>query len=74
MKDKECCGGGCGHNHHHHHPSIEDITYNNHFLLNTLIKHLIDKKIISKDELEQEISEVAKAQQEHIVEDSDHEK
>ena len=62
--DKNCGEGcGCGKNHNHSHPSIEDIAYNNHFLLNTLISHLIEKNVITKEELEGAIQKVTEEHQ-----------
>lgn len=59
--DKECCGEDCGCSHNHARPSIEDIAYNNHFLLNTLIGMLIEKKVISEAELRAKLDEIAKS-------------
>ncbi len=57
---KECCGGNCGHNHAH--PSVEEIAYNNHFMINTLISLLVDEKVISKEALETKIQKVQEEQ------------
>ena len=68
MSDKECCNKedcGCsheGHEHNHAQPNIEEIAYNNHFMINTLLALLIDKDVIKKDELEAKIKEIQEAQ------------
>ncbi len=60
-QEKQCCGSGnC--NHDHKQPQIEEIAYNNHFMINTLISLLIDEKIISKEALEQKIQTVQEEQ------------
>ncbi|MFT4313209.1 MAG: hypothetical protein ACMXYA_02280 [Candidatus Woesearchaeota archaeon] len=58
--EKSCCGGGC--HSHNEGPKIEEIAYNNHFMINTLISLLIDEKIISKEKLEEKIQQVQEEQ------------
>ncbi|MEM3374306.1 MAG: hypothetical protein QXE31_03735 [Candidatus Woesearchaeota archaeon] len=57
-----CCEDGsceCGHNHGHD-ITIEDIVQNNNIVLNTLIDLLIQKGVISEQELRLKLADVVK--------------
>jgi hypothetical protein len=58
--DEEC---GCGHDH----PEIpvEQILMENHFLLNSLIDFMVEKKQIDKEEFQEFINERAKSMHQH---------
>jgi len=54
---EEC---GCGHDHeeHHHEVSTDDIARNNHFVLNALVKVLIDKKVMEAEDINKAIADL----------------
>jgi hypothetical protein len=52
--DGDCeCGGNCG----HHQPSMDELVYNNHVVLNSLIDLMLEKKLITKEELQKRVME-----------------
>ncbi|MFT4312408.1 MAG: hypothetical protein ACMXYF_04205 [Candidatus Woesearchaeota archaeon] len=60
----ECCGGGCcSDDHQHSHASahqLEEIAYNNHVLLQSLITLLVKKNIITETDFQQQIDQLFK--------------
>ena len=61
-KEKEKCG--CGDDHHHHEVSTDDIARHNHFMLNAIVKVLIDKKVIASDDINKAVADLQKMMQE----------
>ncbi len=54
-------GCGCGHEHGHEHGkgySVEDIAYNNHFVINALVGLLLEKKLFTEKELESALKKI----------------
>ncbi|MFT7615616.1 MAG: hypothetical protein ACI8Y7_000431 [Candidatus Woesearchaeota archaeon] len=62
---KECCNSGeSGSDHKHEHGNqTEEIVYHNHFVLNALVMKLIEKGVISKEELEGQMQTIQEEQQ-----------
>ena len=52
----EECGDNCSCDHSH--PSAEQIAHHNNFVLSVLIEALIEKKVISKEDLDKKFKEV----------------
>jgi hypothetical protein len=62
MGEDKGCGEDCkcGHDHEHGQKmSIEDVVMQTNFCFNALIELMIDKKLISKEEFEKKIMELA---------------
>lgn len=58
-KEDSCgCGHSHGEGHGHSKYSVEDIAYNNHFVINALVGLLIEKKLISEKDLESALKKI----------------
>jgi hypothetical protein len=59
---KDCCkegDEGCGCGHGKEDISLEGIVYNNNFVLNTLIELLIEKKVITEEDLMNKLEQIS---------------
>ncbi|MDD3263810.1 MAG: hypothetical protein PHT94_02850 [Candidatus Nanoarchaeia archaeon] len=62
------CNGDCEHDHEHNHIGVEEIARHNNFLISVLIKTLINKGIITDEDMNNTVKEFQDS-----IQDSDEE-
>ncbi|MGM5482172.1 MAG: hypothetical protein ACQESF_01810 [Nanobdellota archaeon] len=56
-EEKKC---GCGEEHHNHEVSTDELARHNHFMINTMIRALISKGVLSNDDINKAVDDLQK--------------